>query len=258
MPIPPPHEQLGYLVQDSINADPTNLARVLREDPALPFQDLESVDSSHLTVGPAAPKVCLGCVGFQAVSVADNRGKLEAWATIPVILISLMIGALVFLFFGRRLWKRHREVGPDTEREMRTKDFAVSELDMTKEKDGYAMAGLVEETTEEGDCSRTSSEKKKKNKKRKKQLIDRSTRTDASDTSELSGYPHAEEEDSSSSSSSEDESEEARRRRRRRERKSKRAHQRSVRSDPPSLEDLRREKQKKKRRSSKRRARSRD
>ncbi|KAL7515932.1 hypothetical protein ACHAWX_001001 [Stephanocyclus meneghinianus] len=259
---PPPHEQLGYFVQDSINADPTKLSRALREEPTLPFEEVESVQSNHLTVGPPAP-ACHGCVGIQASSIADDTNRMEAWATIPIILISLMIGALVFLFFGRRFWKRHHVVGPDTKREMRTKDFASSDLDITKEKNSIAMAGLGEETTEEGDCSRTSSEKKKKKRIRKKStnksaLKDKSTRTDASDYSELCSRLHAEDEDSSSSSSSEDESEEARRRRRRKERKSKRESHASIRSDPPSLEDLLRQKKKKKRSSSNRRSRSRD
>jgi hypothetical protein len=101
----PPHQQLGYLVQNSINVDSTELVRSLREDRALPFQDLESAESSHLTVGPPAPKVCFGCFGIQEMTSLDENG-LKPWAKVPVILLSLMIGLLVLLFLGRRLWKR--------------------------------------------------------------------------------------------------------------------------------------------------------
>lgn len=131
---PPPFEQLGYFVQNSINVNPDKLGRVLREDPDLPFQNLAQATSNHLTVGPPPPKPCETCLGIQALQYEEDPGLMEGWATIPVALISVMIGGLIFLFLGRRMWKRRREVGDSVIGDMQTRDFAISDLDISMEK----------------------------------------------------------------------------------------------------------------------------
>ncbi|KAL7482504.1 hypothetical protein ACHAW6_008191 [Cyclotella cf. meneghiniana] len=250
---PPPHDQLGYFVEDSINADSDNFVRTLREDNTLPFQDLESADSTHLTVESPAPRACDGCVGIQAVSTDDSGGMAE-WATILVSLFSLMIVALICLFLSRRIWKLRREVQPDKDRKMGTKDFAVSYIDI-KNKQRFT-------ADENGSKECIEKPKRKKKKHAKGESSDNhSDNASFSDTSEGSNpnSPHAKEVDSSSSSSSEDS--ELQRRRHRKERRAKKARKKSEgtlanRDDPPTLEDLHREKKKSKKRTSKRRDRN--
>jgi hypothetical protein len=163
---PPPHEQLGYFVQNSINANPADLVRSLREDKTLPFQDIISAESSHLTVGPPPPKVCTGCFGLQAI-VALDEGGLKSWATVPIILISLMIGGLTFVFFGRRLWKRRAYLdGDDMACEMKTSEFnncTLTDEDIVEAKAAHRLEGIGE-----SDNSFDGSKKAKKKKSKKK------------------------------------------------------------------------------------------
>ena len=239
----------------------------MREDANLSFDELESASSSHLTVGPRATKSCHGCVGIQAMTNDDNSDGLKSWAKVSVIILSLMIGVLVLLFFSRRLWKRRRDVDVD-KCEMLTKDFNVSVLDMIKEKD-YCR-DYVGDVKAEGD--KDNSKKKQHEKKIKLDGSERSSssrrsgrseRTSTSDTSGLTNSHHIDEEYLSDES-------EAARRRRRAKKKGKRKLQggsnRSGTSDrsgmssslheiavdkslesngPPSLDDLRREMKKK-------------
>jgi len=206
-------------------------------------------------VGPPAPKACDGCVGIQAVYTQDSGGMAK-WATIPVSLFSLMIVALICLFLSRRIWKLRREVEPDKDRKMGTKDFAISDVDIKNEQllsaDEYVSRGSIEKT-----------KKKKKKHAKRESSEDHNDNSSFSDSSEGSNpnSPHAEEEDSSSSSSSED-SEVHRRRRRRKARKAKKESRKKSggslanRVDPPTLEDLQREKKKKRKRTSRRRDRN--
>jgi hypothetical protein len=171
---PPPHDQLGYFVQNSINADPTDLVRSLREDKTLPFQDIISAESSHLTVGPPPPKVC--CFGLQAIVSLDEGGS-KNWATVPVILISLMIGALMSIFFGRRLWKRRAYLDVDDMAcEMKTSEFGnytMTDEDIAREKASHRF-DMGESNTVEGDGSTF---KKKHSKKKLKDNCGSSDRT---------------------------------------------------------------------------------
>jgi hypothetical protein len=196
---------LGYFVQNSINADPGKLGRTLRENPDLPFQDLKEATSSHLTVGPPPPKPCEGCIGIQAVQVED-AGGMEKWATIPVALLSVMIGSLLLLFLGRRVWKRRREVVDSdlhVQRVMQTNDFTVGDDDLEKEK----MKLMVVEPV-----------KKKKKKHKKKHHHDDTNESDSSATGSNPQVPSVDDERSVSSEDSE-----ARRSRLRKERKSSRS-----------------------------------
>ena len=85
---------------------------------------------------------------------------MKEWATIPVILLSATVGALILLFLGRRLWKRRREVADsDAQGDMKTREFTTSMLDMEKEK-LMEIEKLVEIEEE-------SSKKRKKSKSKK-------------------------------------------------------------------------------------------
>jgi hypothetical protein len=193
---PPPHEQLGHFVQNSINADPTELVRTLREDSTLPFQNLESVESSHLTIGPPAPKLCPGCFGLQAVTSPEDGG-LKSWAEVPVILMSLMIVALSFVFFGRRVWKRRRYLDvDDMQCEMKTQDFATSDHDIDAEKN---MHRFSMEDVADGD-SVDGSIRKKKKRKNKKKLNSSSDRTGSTRSIDASNSTQSDNESKSSSS----------------------------------------------------------
>lgn len=201
-----------------------------------------------------APRACDGCVGIQAISTEDSGGMAE-WATILVSLVSLMIVALICLFLSRRIWKLRREVKPDKDRKMGTKDFAVSYIDI-KSKQRFT-------ADENGSKECIEKPKRKKKKHAKGESSDNhNDNASFSDTSQGSNpnSPHAKEEDSSSSSSSED-SEVQRRRHRKERRAKKKARKESEgglanRDDPPTLEDLHREKKKSKKRASKRRDRN--
>jgi hypothetical protein len=195
---------LGYFVQNSINSDPGKLGRTLRDDPDLPFQDLNEATSTHLTVGPPPPKPCEGCIGIQSVQVQD-AGGMEKWATIPVALLSVMIGSLVLLFLGRRAWKRRREVFDSdlhVQRDMQTNDFTVGDDDLEKEK----MKLMEEEPV------------KKKKKHKKKHHYDDTNESDSSATGSNPQVPSVDDERSVSSEDSE-----ARRSRLRKGRKSSRS-----------------------------------
>ena len=193
---PPPHEQLGHFVQNSINADPTELVRSLREESTLPFQNLESVESSHLTIGPPAPKLCPGCFGLQAITNVDEGG-LQSWAEVPVILLSLMIAALTFAFFARRIWKRRRYLDiDDMQCEMKTADFATSDHDIGAEKNmhRFSMEDVADDDSVDGSI------KKKKKKKSKRKLNESSDRTSSTRSIDISNSTRSERDNSLSSS----------------------------------------------------------
>lgn len=162
---------MGYFVANSINANPSGLVRSLQDDKTLPFQDIESAESSHLTVGPPPPKVCPGCIGIQAITVL-NEGGLKSWATVPVILLSLMIASLTFAFFGRRLWKRRVYLEVDELRDMKTAQFkndTMTDEDIAKEKAEQRLATNSEAVGLEDD-DRSNSRKKTKKTKHKDRL----------------------------------------------------------------------------------------
>ena len=96
-----------------------------------------------------------------------DEGGLKSWATVPVILVSLMIAALMFVFFGRRLWSRRVHTDFDVDdMKMNTKDFNVSDLDIDKEKDAHRSVNFDEDVlsneTDEDIKSKKKSKKKKK------------------------------------------------------------------------------------------------
>ena len=103
---PPPFEQLGSGIEDSINRDPAGLKRGLEEragtdgSGALPavFATVESTGARHLTVKAArAPTV---------VVMDSSPGSFEEWATVPLVLLGAAIASLTLAFVGRRVLVR--------------------------------------------------------------------------------------------------------------------------------------------------------
>ena len=112
---PPPREELGEIVSDSINADPVGIVKSLGDrgggegeddgdGPPMPpvFAEAESAVSRHLTMKrPPLPAI----VEYEVGSM------VEGWATIPIILISASIASLVGLLLFRRMLGRRRRAG---------------------------------------------------------------------------------------------------------------------------------------------------
>lgn len=99
-----------------------------------------------------------------------SEGGLKSWATVPIILLSLMIAALAFVFFGRRLWSRGVHTHFDAnDMEMKTKDFNVSDLDIHKEKDAHRSVNFDEDVPSDEPVKDSKSKKKSKKKKKSAQ-----------------------------------------------------------------------------------------
>ena len=117
---PPPHDQFGDVVQQSINADSNHLVKTLQRSNDLPefFADLEGADSRHLTAkaipqnegGGIPQKEGGGCHlgGSGLYYHHDDDTGMEAWAMIPVILLAGLISILMGFFLFRRVFVRRR------------------------------------------------------------------------------------------------------------------------------------------------------
>jgi hypothetical protein len=127
---PPPHDQLGYFLEDSINANPSVVVNSFKEQQNLPrfFSELEDVGARHLTVGPPAPLKGLGGLAAYQEDIDAHRagaeGGMAGWATAPLIIIVLGIVSLASFFLFRRVFKRRRVVTDFGD--MKAKGFAVS------------------------------------------------------------------------------------------------------------------------------------
>jgi len=105
---PPPFEQLGAIISDSINADPQEFVKSLkdREGSNLPpiFEEVEDLTARHLTtkVGKVLPPP------ISEIQESNEVGKehMDSWAIIPVILMAFMILGLLGLLLFRRLHLR--------------------------------------------------------------------------------------------------------------------------------------------------------
>lgn len=100
---PPPFEQLGTIVSDSINADPEGLVKSLRDkESGLPpvFEEVDELKARHLTT-----KV-------ENVQQFNEQSKgLASWATVPTILMAFMILVLTGLLLWRRVFTRRVHKG---------------------------------------------------------------------------------------------------------------------------------------------------
>jgi len=112
---PPPFEQLGTIVSDSINADPVGLVKSLKDkDPVFEQAD-DTVNVRHLTLKKEekSPSNPIGAVQVFSVAQSTDSG-LASWATVPLILLSASIASLVgVLMFRRVLGTRQKQVTDD-------------------------------------------------------------------------------------------------------------------------------------------------
>jgi len=107
---PPPFEQLGTIVSDSINADPVGLVKSLKDkDPVFEQAD-DTVNVRHLTLkkeekSPSSP---IGAVQVFSKAQSTDSG-LASWATVPLILLSASIASLVGVLLFRRVLGTRRQ-----------------------------------------------------------------------------------------------------------------------------------------------------
>jgi len=105
---PPPFEQLGTIISDSINADPQELVKSLkdREGSNLPpvFEEVEDLTARHLTtkVGKVLPPP------ISDIQESNEVGKerMDSWAitegnqTKPILVICIVITSGLFVLLG--------------------------------------------------------------------------------------------------------------------------------------------------------------
>ena len=154
---PPPYEQLGTLVSDSINADPVGLVKSLKdiENPnvQLPevFDEVDDANVRHLTLknNEQLLKAAggMGLYGSLQVQAANEGvGGLASWASIPVAILSASIASLVGVLLFRRVFtRRQKQVSNDHPLTMYMKKGSVGfnasrrrseDSDMKKKKSG--------------------------------------------------------------------------------------------------------------------------
>lgn len=166
---PPPHEQLGAILEDSVNRDPGGLVKSIKErrGEGLPpvFEDVEDVDASHLTVQiPQKGKVpAISVAERQEISNAkaaeESRGRMADWATVPVILLAFLIAALMGMLLFRRVFvRRKRGVKRDHVgiylKEGHTGSFTVSKFNQYDDlKDGKVPIGGDDDGDDDEDNS---------------------------------------------------------------------------------------------------------
>lgn len=177
---PPPHLQLGKIVEDSINSDQRKLTKSLQDmiGQGVPdvFAELENVDSRHLTIKEESPSV---------VEMLNDQTQptsaMASWATVSVILLVVFISGLIGLFFFRRAFSRRRAVhhkdleddlekGKGDDKKERLKDDPMDDLivvDVDKAEDVPA-SGTSGSSSNSEERNNDSSERRRKKSKRKK------------------------------------------------------------------------------------------
>ena len=108
---PPPFEQLGTIVSDSINADPVGLVKSLKDkDPVFEQVD-DDVNVRHLTLKKEekSPSNPIGAVQVFSKAQSSTDSGLASWATIPLILLSASIASLVGVLMFRRVLGTRRQ-----------------------------------------------------------------------------------------------------------------------------------------------------
>ena len=112
---PPPYEQLGTVLQESINSDPEAVVKSLkdRESNDLPaiFDEVETASARHMTlkVGGSGVKDIQDVVTESAAadgSEGNNSDGMVDWAKVPIVLLSLLIAGLFGILLFRRAFVR--------------------------------------------------------------------------------------------------------------------------------------------------------
>ena len=118
---PPPRLQLGQIAEDSINVDSRRLTKTLQEKIDV-FSELQTVNSKHVTIkgygdsvaaDPASDEIRPPPLGTLNAQNAESRNGLAPWATVPIILLAILMSGLIGLFFFRRAFHRRRVVHND-------------------------------------------------------------------------------------------------------------------------------------------------
>ena len=117
---PPPSQQLGALISNSINADPVGLVKSLKDkENSLPsvFEEVDDVNVRHLTLKKVEetkqPSTPIGISQVVYSEAPSSSGALASWAFLPVIVLSAAIGVFIGLFLFRRVFTRRKQVGDD-------------------------------------------------------------------------------------------------------------------------------------------------
>ena len=117
---PPPSQQLGALISNSINADPVGLVKSLKDkENSLPsvFEEVDDVNIRHLTLKKVAqtkqPSTPIGISQVVYSEAPSSSGALASWAQIPVALLSILIGLLIGVLLFRRVFTRRKQVSVD-------------------------------------------------------------------------------------------------------------------------------------------------
>ena len=137
---PPPFLQLGEIAEQSINADSRKLTKTLQDKIGDVFTELQTVNSKHMTVqktvdDSAADEIRPPPLDVLNAQNAESRG-LATWATVPIILLAVLISGLIGLFLFRRAFSRRKVVHhKDLEKKVEKKEQYDYEDD---DKTGYA------------------------------------------------------------------------------------------------------------------------
>jgi len=132
---PPPFEQLGSVVEDSINTNRGILVRSLQDKQELPpiFHEVEGANARRLVVEPEPKKTIL------VTRTDDPEEKIAGWATLPIIILSFMIATLVGMFLFRRVFVRRKKPRKVDDERLSTfimggtDRFAVADFDVEAE-----------------------------------------------------------------------------------------------------------------------------
>jgi hypothetical protein len=135
---PPPQLQLGEIAEQSINADSRKLTKTLQDKVGDVFVDLQTINAKHMTVKKPVEIRPPPLEMLNAQNAESRSGGLATWATVPIILLALMISGLIGLFLFRRAFSRRKVVHHnDVEKgeEKKTEQYDYEEDDI---KVGYA------------------------------------------------------------------------------------------------------------------------
>lgn len=121
---PPPRLELGVIAEQSINADSRRLTKTLQDTIGDVFSELQTVNSKHLTIkdyansvaadsNPASGEIRPPLDTLNAQNAESRSGGLAPWATVPIILLAILISGLIGLFFFRRAFHRRNVVHSD-------------------------------------------------------------------------------------------------------------------------------------------------
>eukprot|EP00984_Skeletonema_dohrnii_P001063 scaffold331_cov123-Skeletonema_dohrnii-CCMP3373.AAC.3 len=164
---PPPYLQLGQIAEQSINADSRRLTKTLREKVGDVFADLETVNSKHLTIKGYGDSVAADDSATEsrtppletlnAQNAESRTGGLAPWATVPIILLAVLISGLVGLFFFRRAFSRRKVVSDSKDLEKKDEKYDYADEEAAAKGHGDNMDALMVDKAEDVPANMTGS-----------------------------------------------------------------------------------------------------